>query len=133
MIKASSLFFIAVFLFFSTVSPSVARGYSHHYSRYYGHHYHHGHDHGADVVGGLIVGAVLGGLLVSALSPPPPQPVYVMPYQPYAAPPPVTVYQPPVCYQERKVSGEWQRSSYGGTVWVTFAYPMVRRVQVPCY
>jgi len=116
-------------------SAAFAGGYKHgHYGHYghYGHGYHSGH-HDNDlgivlgVAGGLLVGSAL---LYAATSPPPPAVVYD--YQPPAYQPEVIVRQPRVCVEDRVVDGEWQVSR-GRQVWVSFPYPVTRRIQVPCY
>ncbi|WP_419176692.1 hypothetical protein [Desulfosediminicola sp.] len=127
---------ILVFLIGSvSVSMAGKRYYrSPHYGHSYGYKYHHygnryhryRHHHADDALAGLVVGVLVGGVLVSALATASqPRTVY--------APPPAPMYQTRVCFQNRRVSGEWQQGSYGGPmVWVEFPYPLIRRVQVPC-
>jgi hypothetical protein len=44
------------------------------------------------------------------------------------------VQQPRICLEDRRVDGEWQVDRYTGhQFWVSFPYPVTRRVQVPCY
>ncbi len=104
-------------------------GRSHYYGGYrgYGHH----HDGGAIAVG-VMGGLLLGSALAYSAAPPPRTVVYSSPNVVYQ--PEVVVQQPRVCVEERVVSGEWQMSQYDGRqVWVSFPYPMTRRIQVPCY
>ncbi len=125
---------IAIILFLTSTSLSFARGnrggYNHGYHggghpgygyrntlRSYGYH---GRGHHNDGLG-IAVGVVGGLLLGSALM--------------YSAPPPQTVVQQPrICVADQTVTGEWQINKYDGRqIWVSFPYPVTRRVQVPCY
>lgn len=95
------------------------------YDRPYERHYSHSHHrhNGLGVALGVVGGLVLGSALVNAAAPPPPAVVYAPPR-----------YVPPrVCYQDRVVSGEWQVNRWGRQVWVEYAYPVTRRMEVPCY
>ncbi|HBT97453.1 MAG TPA: hypothetical protein DEB25_07405 [Desulfobulbaceae bacterium] len=94
------------------------------------------------VVAGLVVGGLVAGTVVAATRPPVQvvqQPVYVPP--PVVMQQPVIVQQQPVvmqqlvpqmCTEERRVSGEYQYDARGNAVWVEFAHPVLRAVQVPC-
>lgn len=92
--------------------------------------YHH-HSNAGDVIAGVVVGGLLLGGIAAALSPPV---QYVAPPPPYYPPPPqVVVQRPRVCVEERMVSGEYQYNpATGASVWITFPYPMMRQIQVPC-
>ena len=70
---------------------------------------------GGDLAAGLFGGLVAGAIVGSALTPRPPDVVYVAP-GPYYAPPP-----PPVCFGRAQVFDPY----YGVYRW--------QRVQVPCY
>jgi len=92
----------------------------HERSRHYGSH----RNDGVGIALGVVGGLLLGSALVSAAAPPPAV-VY--------APPP-RYSQPRICVEDQVISGEWQYSRYDGRqVWVEYAYPVTRRVQVPCY
>ena len=125
---------LAMILFLASTSISFARGNRggqnhgyyggshpgnghHNKSRYYKYN---GGGHHSDGLG-IAVGVVGGLLLGSALM--------------YSAPPPQRVVrQPRICVADRTVTGEWQISNYDGRqIWVSFPYPVIRRVQVPCY
>ena len=121
---------IAVFvLMLCLVGTTTAfAGHRHGYGGYYErpkHHYYkpsrHHHD-GLGIALGVMGGLILGSALANAAPPPPPAVVYERRY--YAP--------PPVCVQDQVVTGEWQYR-YNSRVWVEYAYPVTRRVQVPCY
>lgn len=109
------------------------RGYYHSksYHNYHGRRYHNDNDDLA------IALAVIGGLLVfsallSSANSSPQRKGYGAPY--VSPQPGITPYQSRICFENRKVSGELRVSEYTGRpVWVPFAYPLTRRVQVPCY
>jgi len=105
------------------------RGGSHYYG-YHGYGYY-DNDDALGIALGITGGLILGSALLYSLSPPPQTVVYGAPYTP---PPPAVVVQPPrVCLEDRTVTGEWQISSYyGRQIWVPYANPVIRRVQVPC-
>ena len=111
-------------------------GYNNGYHFRSNHHGYRGDRHHNDGLG-LAVGIVGGLLLSSALlnsppSPPPRTVVYKMPYPAYQ--PEVVVRQPRICVEDRIVYGQWQTRKYDGhQVWVSFANPVSRRFQVPCY
>ncbi len=129
---------VVAILCLAGTSTSFARGYEH--GRSYGHNKHGGysheyrdrhHDNGLGIVLGVAGGLILGSALLS--EPPPPRPVvYASPYPVYQ--PPVIVQQPRICIEDRRVDGEWQVDRYTGRqFWVSFPYPVTRRVEVPCY
>jgi hypothetical protein len=117
---------IAVIMFCVVGSTTAfARGYNHggydsrsHYSGYRSH-----RNDGLGIAVGIMGGLLLGSALVQA------------------APPATVVYQPEVvvrpsriCVEDRRVDGEWQVSRYDGRqVWVSYPYPVIQRVRVPCY
>ena len=132
----------AIILCVASTSSAFARGYNsprhggHHYRSNY---YHHGgggyYNNGTGLAIGLVGGLILGSALVASATPPPSTVVYGVPYTTYQPYQPVVVAPPPrICVEDRVVSGEWQVSRYDGRqVWVSFAYPVTQRVQVPCY
>lgn len=100
------------------------RGYRH-YSR--GH-----HDDGLGIALGVMGGLILGSALMYSATPPPRTVVYGAPYTSYQ--PVVVAPQPRICAEDRRVSGEWQISQFDGRqVWVSYPYPVTRRIQIPCY
>lgn len=115
-------------LFLAVGSTAFARGKDHrHYRPYYhGHQHHHYYSNDLGIVLGVAGGLLVGSALLNAASPPPPPPAVVYTYPP--PPPP----QPRVCFEDRVVEGEWQMSR-GRQIWVSFPYPVTRRVEVPCY
>ena len=118
---------LALILCVISASTAFARG-------GYNHGYHRGghHNDGLGIAVGVFGGLLLGSALVSAAAPPPQTVVYGSPYPAYQ--PDVVVRQPTICIEERYVTGEWQINHLDGRqVWVSFPYPMPRRVQVPCY
>lgn len=123
---------ITTILCLAGASTVFARGHGHwnHGS------YSHGHggwyrDHGLGVALGVAGGLILGSALLSPQPPPPRVVVYDSPYPAYQ--PEVIVRQPRICVEDREVEGEWQVSRYGGPqVWVSYPYPVLRRIQVPC-
>ena len=121
---------LALILCVVSASTAFARGgYSNHRGGY-NHGYYKGghHNDGLGIAVGVMGGLLLGSALVSAATPQPQTVVYTT-YQPE-----VVVQQPNICVEERYVTGEWQINQFDGRqVWVSFPYPMPRRVQVPCY
>jgi hypothetical protein len=129
---------VATILCLASTSTAFARGNEH--GRDYGHSNRGGyshesrdrhHDNGLGIVLGVAGGLLLGSALLS--EPPPPRAVvYQAPYPVYQ--PEVIVRQPTICLEDRRVDGEWQVDRYNGRqIWVSFPYPVTRRVQVPCY
>jgi hypothetical protein len=110
-------------------TTAFARGYNHgghsgydnrsHYSGHRGH-----RNDGVGIAVGIMGGLLLGSALVQAASPPP-----AVMYQPE-----VVVQPSRICVEDRRVNGEWQVSRYDGRrVWVSYPYPAIQRVRVPCY
>jgi len=130
---------LAIMLCVAASSTAFARGgYNNHGGGYSNHGggYNHGyrggrHNDGLGIAVGVVGGLLLGSALYSAA--PPQTVVYGSPYPTYQ-PEVVVVRQPRVCVEDRQITGEWQNSRYDGRqVWVPFAYPVIQRVQVPCY
>lgn len=121
---------IAVIMFCVAGSTTaLARGYNHGgHGGYDGRSHYSGHrSHRNDGVGiavGIVGGLLLGSALVQAASPP-----ATVVYQPE-----VVVQPSRICIEDRRVDGEWQVSRYDGRrVWVSYPYPVVHSVRVPCY
>lgn len=107
----------------STAFAGSRHGYGGYYERPSHHHrsyHHHRHNDGVGIALGVVGGLILGSALASA-APPPPTVVYERRYAP-----------PRICVQDQVVTGEWQYR-HRGRVWVEYAYPVTRRVEVPCY
>ena len=120
---------LALMLCVVSTSTAFARGYDGNHGGYYrgGH-----HGDGLGVAVGVVGGLILGSALMYSAAPPPQTVVYGAPYTSYQ--PEVVVQQPRVCVEDRSITGEWQISRYDGRqVWVSFPYPVIQRVQVPCY
>lgn len=116
---------LLVVLILTLSSSAFARGGYYHHNPYHGH-------HGYDGLAGLAAGLLLGTVITSILLTPHPREVYVSRYQ--TLQPEIIVQPLRVCAEERRVSGEWQVSPSDDTrVWTSFAYPMKRSFQVPCY
>lgn len=113
-------------------TTALARGYNHgghggydsgysSRSHYSGHRSH--RNDGVGIAVGIVGGLLLGSALVQAASPP------AVVYQPE-----VVVRPSRICVEDRRVNGEWQVSRYDGRrVWVSYPYPAIQRVRVPCY
>lgn len=134
---------VIIFLCMASATSAFARGNERHHGSYYhgGHNksYHHGYRGGGHrnndlgiaigVAGGLLLGSAL---IYSATTPQQKTVVYGAPHVVYQ--PEVVVVPPKICMQDQIVHGEWQTSSHDGRpFWVSFPYPVTKRVQVPCY
>lgn len=130
---------LALMLCVASTSTAFARGnYGNHgggyhgRSDYYGYHSRSHHNDGLGIAVGIMGGLILGSALMYSAMPPPQAVVYGSPYNSYQ--PEVVVPQPRICVEDRRISGEWQISQYDGRqIWVSFPYPIIQRVQVPCY
>lgn len=130
---------LALMLCIASTSTAFARGYYgnhgggyHGRSNYYGYHGRSHHNDGVGLAVGVMGGLLLGSALMYSAAPPPQTVVYGSSYTTYQ--PEVVVQQPRVCVEDRLISGEWQISQFDGRqVWVSYAYPVTQRVQVPCY
>jgi hypothetical protein len=124
---------LALILCVASASTAFARGgYSHHGGGY-NHGYYRGghHNDGLGIAVGVMGGLILGSALMYSAAPPQTV-VYGSSYTTYQ--PEVVVRQPGICIEERRVAGEWRISQFDGRqVWVSYPYPMLQRVQVPCY
>jgi hypothetical protein len=130
---------LAILLCVASTSTAFARGnHGYHGGGYHGRSYYNGHHHysrhhndGLGIAVGVVGGLILGSALAQSATPPQTV-VYGSPYTTYQ--PEVVVQQPRVCVEDRRITGEWQISQFDGRqVWVSFPYPVIRRVQVPCY
>ena len=143
---------LLVILLISSTSTVFARGFYHGYPRdyrgyrsyhhwhpgysgyngYYSHHRHHDNHDDLGIALAVIGGVILVSALMNIDSAPPQNVIYDSPYrsdQSYA----VTSH-PGICFVERKVSGELQVNGVTGQQeWISFPYPLTRKVQVPCY
>ena len=145
---------LALIVFVASASTAFSRakhhgkhgGYKHgnhnrsYYHGYRGGHHNDGLEFAVGVAGGLLLGSAL---TYSATTPPPQTIVYGTPYtttyqpqvvvqQPVVQQP--VVQQPTICVEDRIVNGQWQiNQNDGSKIWRSSRYPIIQRVQVPCY